>query len=148
MDRQAPHPLILFHHVEAWAMRFSGVEVGVGYDQGLGKTAVQILQEMKERVALCRRARILGRTVRPQAPDVAHSNRVLVVIAAVSTHLLNRSSTFHAAVGRDDKMIPAAFPTERAVIGIDIVSAKRRPFTVGGTMNDDQRDVAHEREGD
>ena len=75
------------------------------------------------------------------------SNPVLIRGSLLIRAGLCYSHTFTLSVGRDDKMIPAAFPTERAVIGIDIASAKRRPFTVGGTMNDDQRDVAHEREG-
>ena len=102
---------VLVDDVEAGAVGLLGVEVGVGYNQGLGVTAVQILQEMKERRALGGRAGVLGLAVEPQAPDVAHSDGVTVVVPAVCAHHLDGASGLHGAVGGDDVMIATAIPT-------------------------------------
>ena len=103
--------MVLLDNVEAGAVGFAGVEVGVGYNQGLGVTAVQILQEMKERRALCGRAGVLGLAVWPQASDVADSDGVLVVVAAMCAHCLDGSPILDGAVGGDDIVISAAIPT-------------------------------------
>ena len=102
---------VLVDDVEAGAVGLLGVEVGVGYNQGLGVTAVQILQEMKERRALGRRAGVLGLAVGSQAADIAYPDGVPVVLAAMCAHHLDGPSGLDGAVGGDDVMIATAIPT-------------------------------------
>ena len=55
----------------------------------------------------------------------------------------HRTSFLNGAVRRDDEVIPAAFPAERAVIAVDVRQAQGTARLVGGAVHDNQRNGSH-----
>lgn len=124
--------------------RFSRVQVPVPHNQGLGILPVQRLQQRSQRGPLFRCARVRRcPAVRRQSADVAHTYTMPVVVSAMGSFPPLLPSGLDGTVRGNHVVIPAALPSQRAVIAVDVLAAERASCPVGGTVHNDQCHVFH-----
>ena len=55
-----------------------------------------------------------------ESSDIANPDTVPIVVLTVSAHLFKGPTGLDRTIGRDDKVISAAFPAERAMQMVDV----------------------------
>ena len=111
------------------------------HNAGLGEETVETLDQRRERLALGRCTRVLGRaTVTFDTSDVGNTDAVGVVATAVGTSLIERTCGVDTAVKRDEIVIAASVPAQLTVPTVDVlerhVTALRRCRAMDDEMSD------------
>ena len=105
---------------------------------------MQILQQLPQCTLLCLSASVLWcLAIGSQSADIAHPDAVLVVVLAVSTHHLLRSSLLNRPVCGNHIMIPAPLPAERAMIAVDVRHTNGTARPICGAMYDNKCNFSH-----
>ena len=118
-----------------------GVQVVMANNAGLGEETVETLDQRRERLALGRCTRVLGRaTVTLDTSDVGYTDAVGVVATAVGTGLIERTCGVDTAVERDEIVITASVPAQLTVPTVDVlerdITALRRCRAMDDEMSD------------
>lgn len=114
-----------------------GREVAVTHDDGIGEAVVEGLQELAQAATLSLGAGVTGPPVHIESAFVADADAVLVVVLAVGTYLLQRTSHMHAPVAREVIMVSDVAPAPPQVIGPALFEAVTLPGLRGRAVNDD-----------
>lgn len=89
-------------------------------------------------------AGVLGRVaIGGQPTDIADTDAVAVVAAAVCTGLFNGTPLFYGAVGGDDIVVTAVLPTFTQMPCPNVRHAEYTALHVGRAVYNDQCDGAH-----
>ena len=78
-----------------------------------------------------------------QSADIAHPDGVPVMVLAVRSHHFFGTAGFDGSICGNHIMIATTYPTERAMIAIDIRHPKGTARPVGGAVHHNQRDGSH-----
>ena len=98
-------------------MRLAGVQVAVAHHPGRGIADAELEDEPAQGGALGRCAGVGWRVaIGGETADVAHTDGMPVVAAAMGTGLLFGTGGLDGAVDGDDVVIAAACPTEGSVV--------------------------------
>ena len=105
---------------------------------------MQILQQLPQCTLLCLCTCILWcLAVCSQSTDVAHANTVIVVVLAVSTHHLLRSSLLNCPVRGNHIMVSASLPAEGAMIAVDVRHPDGTARPICRAMHDNKCNFSH-----
>ena len=120
------------------------IQVSMPYDQGLGELPMQFTEQIVQGLPLGYRPGVHGSlAIAGESSDVAYPDTVPVVVPAVGTHLFDGSAFLDRTIGRNDEVISASFPAERAMPAVDVRHPQGAALPVGRAMHDDQRDGSH-----
>lgn len=112
--------------------------------QRLRISLMQILQQLPQCTLLCLCTCILWcLAVCSQSTDVAHANTVKVVVLAVSTHHLLRSSLLNCPVRGNHIMVSASLPAEGAMIAVDVRHPDGTARPICRAMHDNKCNFSH-----
>jgi len=129
--------LIFLRCIEA-GTRFEGVEVVMTDDEGIGVVDLQGAEQTQQCLLLCLGARVGRLTAGVESALVADAYRVGVVVLAVGTDEIFRSTCFYLSVTTDDVVVADA--EVEAPLAMPCVYLCRRTRLVGShcrAMNHD-----------
>ena len=113
------------------------VQVVVTYDQGAGVAPVKVLEQQPECHLLCHGTRVGGLTADVESALVAYAYRVGVVVLAVSSDHVLRTSWLYLSVTTDDVVVSDA--EVESLLAVPCVDLSYRTRLVGPycrTVND------------
>ena len=122
-----------------------GVEVIVTQDHCAGVTPVQVLKQLSHGSLLSRGARVIGLTAYVEPALVAHAYRVGVVVQAVGTDHVLRTTLFDCSVTTDDVVVAdAVLPVViSAVPGVNLGGGRCLVGPYCTAMNHNQCNCSH-----
>lgn len=129
--------------IETWT-GFQRVQIMMPYNQSGRIALVQCCQEGSKCGALFRRASVLRSfPVGSQSAYITYTDTVTVVVSAMGTSHLRRSSGFYRSVRGNHIVIATAAPAEQAVITVDVLASQLAALLVGGAVNYDKSNLTH-----
>lgn len=103
----------------------------------------QLVDELTQRVTLCRRARVLRITYRVNSADVAYTNRCGVMPGGVRTYATNVSPLVDATVEIDDVVIAYAVKTSLTMPLVDVSDCVVTPLGRRCAVHNDLLNISH-----
>ena len=134
--------MILVHHIKTRA-RLLRFQVPMSHNQGIGISPVKLLQQLAQGSPLGIRPGVSRFSVYRQAADVTDSNRMTVMVLAMRSDFDFIPTRFDGSVCRNHIVIPTTFPSQRAMITVDVREAEGTARLVGGTVHDNQGNGSH-----
>ena len=149
LNRGTEGVFIFLCHRKARTVGLAGIHVLVTHHPGLGIAGAELADEKGEGAALGGRAGVGGcMAVGGEAADVAHTDGMPVVAAAMGTGLLFGTGGLDGAVGGNHVVVAAAVPSVLgAMDAVDVGHAEGTARLVGRAVHDDVGDCSHCREG-
>ena len=134
--------MILVRHIKA-RTDLLRVQVPMSHNQGVGISPVKLLQQVAQGNALGIRPSVGRLSVLRQSADVTDSNRMPVMVLAMCPDHFFGPARFNSPVRRNDVMVTAAYPAQRAVVAVDVCHPKGTACPIGRTVHDNQCNGSH-----
>ena len=122
---------------------FLRIQVPMTDNKGTRIFLMQRLQQLAQGSPLGIRPSVHRLSVLRQPADITNPNRMPIVVLAVCPYHFFGSARFDGSVYRNHIVVPTAFPTQRAVITVNVRKVEGTARPIGGTVQNNQRDGSH-----
>ena len=128
--------MILVYHIKT-RTGLLRIQVPMTHNKGIGISPVKLLQQVAQGNALGIHPSVSRFPAGRQAADVTNSDRMTVMVLAMRSGFDFIPTRFDGSVCRNHIVIPTTFPSQRAMITVDVREAEGTARLVGGTVYDD-----------